>query len=1066
MPVDYFGFKEEPFGVGPNVRFFYYDAARQHVHAHLTSSIREGRGLVLLTGERGVGKTILLRHLADKLAVGQRVALLAPSGVLCCESSPSFADILRACRVRSNASDGAADDERDESGLASFLDGRKMTDPPVALILDGADHLPQEALERLKALSALPADERGRLSIVLSGCLDASEGLHCTAFEAARLNADVSLRLQRFQDRDVKPYVCHRIQLAGRKGPALFAPAAIERIAHYSKGNPLSINRFCRSTLVIASNQTIKTVSAEMVDQVAAGNLRGTTAEASRDPANSPVHVSDLKLPPGVPGVARGSATDSEKDPSPPPQPVFDRTTAATEDAGEKFHFQDESDGDADETTEIAAYARIPSLQPLEEYVPEDRVRSWSRDRAAIAVRLVWVFLAVTLVSGVAGVYLSQTGRFDAIEFTERWLDLLPGRGSTLAEHDPRGPGFVGGQPSRWVEPTGKLDREPPSETKTGSSSGGPRQAAEEQRQGIEERLQDRGSPANAAAEARSEEAFAKTGLSAAPRSLPAPGTATEKAGPGMELIPVAETGESVDRPEGAVSATSGGGTDGTSEITGSTTGMKPLMPADERNAGRESALESGAVTEPGDAAETAKVAAEAGSPTEADQPAASEAAPADMETAAGTEDTADRGEGTVDMGSPTEADQAAASEAAPADMETAAGTEDTVDSGEVAVEASSPTEADQPAASEAAPADMETAAGTEDTADSGEGTAETGSLVADDQPAASEAAPADMETAAGTEDTADSGEGTVEANSPTEADPAASAAVPAAPAPAAVSEDTADSSRVAVETGSPTEADQPAANEAVPAAMETAAGTQDTVEGSVAAAGAEAAAGSNEVMDNPAFAIEPTTDAGPAGSDPLPAGKKFGSAANLGAAVAANGAQEGTVPETARATVWTDISEIRDVPLGLPERESLSQRQSQPAKPEVLAPGEPPTSFRVAETTEPQVDLNQLLARGDQFLALGDVASARLFYRLAATRGSAKGATALGSTYDPIYLERVGIVGTKPSAAEAIKWYRRAIDMGDRAAETRLHDLVSRLEKAAALGDGEARRILDDAGK
>jgi hypothetical protein len=37
---------------------------------------------------------------------------------------------------------------------------------------------------------------------------------------------------------------------------------------------------------------------------------------------------------------------------------------------------------------------------------------------------------------------------------------------------------------------------------------------------------------------------------------------------------------------------------------------------------------------------------------------------------------------------------------------------------------------------------------------------------------------------------------------------------------------------------------------------------------------------------------------------------------------------------------------------------------------------------------------------------------------------------------------------------------------MGDRAAETRLHDLVSRLEKAAALGDGEARRILDDAGK
>jgi hypothetical protein len=339
------------------------------------------------------------------------------------------------------------------------------------------------------------------------------------------------------------------------------------------------------------------------------------------------------------------------------------------------------------------------------------------------------------------------------------------------------------------------------------------------------------------AAEARLEKALAKAGPPAAPGSLPTPGATTKKAGLGTGFIRVAEIGDSVDSPEGAVLTASGVGTDETVEITGpptitgSPTGIEPVNPVDEGDAGRELTLESRSTTETAVAAKSAKVVGEAGSAAAADQPAAS--------------------------------DQVA-------------------------------------------------------------------------------------------------------------------------------------------------------------------------------------------------------TDADPAGSDPLPAGKNIGSAANLGAAAAANGAQEDTIPETVRP----ETSEVRGVPQGLPESEPQSQLQSNPSEPEVLAPGEPPTPFRAAEATQPQLDLDRLLARGDQFLALGDVASAGLFYRLAATKGSAKGATALGSTYDPIYLERIGIVGTRPSAAEAIKWYRRAIDMGDRTAAERLGELVNRLERAAASGDGEARRILDDAGK
>jgi TPR repeat protein len=80
----------------------------------------------------------------------------------------------------------------------------------------------------------------------------------------------------------------------------------------------------------------------------------------------------------------------------------------------------------------------------------------------------------------------------------------------------------------------------------------------------------------------------------------------------------------------------------------------------------------------------------------------------------------------------------------------------------------------------------------------------------------------------------------------------------------------------------------------------------------------------------------------------------------------------------------------------------------------------------------------------------------------MAATKGSARGATAMGSTYDPVYMEQTGVVGPRPSPAEAIKWYRQAIDMGHRGAEVQLRELKNRLERAAALGDGEAQRILE----
>jgi TPR repeat protein len=108
------------------------------------------------------------------------------------------------------------------------------------------------------------------------------------------------------------------------------------------------------------------------------------------------------------------------------------------------------------------------------------------------------------------------------------------------------------------------------------------------------------------------------------------------------------------------------------------------------------------------------------------------------------------------------------------------------------------------------------------------------------------------------------------------------------------------------------------------------------------------------------------------------------------------------------------------------------------------------------------KLDPALLIARGDEFLRQSDVTSARLFYKLAASNGSAAGATAMGSTYDPILLERNAVRGVKPEPGRALAWYKAAAELGDAGAKARSVQLLDALRRDAARGDPEAKAILD----
>jgi hypothetical protein len=114
-------------------------------------------------------------------------------------------------------------------------------------------------------------------------------------------------------------------------------------------------------------------------------------------------------------------------------------------------------------------------------------------------------------------------------------------------------------------------------------------------------------------------------------------------------------------------------------------------------------------------------------------------------------------------------------------------------------------------------------------------------------------------------------------------------------------------------------------------------------------------------------------------------------------------------------------------------------------AIPAVEAPAEPAPAVAAAPAPGPNPEADALLARGDDLLATGDVAAARLFYQRAAEQGNAAAATAVGQTYDPAVLELLRVRGGRGDARMAAEWYRKAIAAGDRQAEIRLKRLLAR---------------------
>lgn len=273
---NYFGFRETPFGVTPDPRFFYSHPLYLEGLAALVYGIKAKKGMMMLTGEVGTGKTILLRKLMRQLETTVQFVFISSSHI----TSYGLVELMIQDLGLANKEKNRLEmiHELNDYLLAQLQKGRA-----VALLIDEGQNLSDDALEGLCSLSNLETEEEKLLQIVLVGQPELATRLGKSSFRRIKQRIAIHHRLQSLQTiGEVEDYMRHRLRVAGYEGPEIFNREAIEAVWYYSAGTPRLINIICDSALALTCQTFKKKVSAYTVMKAASALLLERGHEAPK----------------------------------------------------------------------------------------------------------------------------------------------------------------------------------------------------------------------------------------------------------------------------------------------------------------------------------------------------------------------------------------------------------------------------------------------------------------------------------------------------------------------------------------------------------------------------------------------------------------------------------------------------------------------------------------------------------------------------------------------------------------------------------------------------------------
>jgi general secretion pathway protein A len=259
---EFYGLRELPFALTPDPRFIYFTPSHTEVMANLHYGIESGKGLIVVTGEVGTGKTTILRWMMQRLDRTVLVAYIFNPRLSVTEFYQHLASLLDVQKWETKpellVSLGQALDSRHSRGLRTVL------------IIDEAQGLSPAVLEEIRLLSNFESDTAKHLQIVLTGQPELRNVLNYP--DLRQLKQRVALRcvikaLPSVEETD--RYITSRLLASGAERTELFSSEAVDYIYRCTEGIPRNINNLCDNALLAGYAAGELTVGRAIVEEVA-----------------------------------------------------------------------------------------------------------------------------------------------------------------------------------------------------------------------------------------------------------------------------------------------------------------------------------------------------------------------------------------------------------------------------------------------------------------------------------------------------------------------------------------------------------------------------------------------------------------------------------------------------------------------------------------------------------------------------------------------------------------------------------------------------------------------------
>ncbi|MCU0868970.1 MAG: AAA family ATPase [Burkholderiales bacterium] len=246
MYYQFFGLRHAPFRITPDTGVFFEGGNRGAVLEALIYAIREGEGIVKVTGEVGSGKTMLCRVLQQRLAGSVDIVYLANPNVPPDEILHAIAFEMQ-LPVRRDAT-------RLEvmHALQDHLLQRHAARRQVVVFVEESQGMPLATLEEIRLLSNLETDHDKLLQIVLFGQPELDENLRNPSIRQLRERITHSFYLSPLSEGQIRDYLAFRLHAAGYRGPDLFPGPVIRAVARASAGLTRRVNIIADKTLLSA----------------------------------------------------------------------------------------------------------------------------------------------------------------------------------------------------------------------------------------------------------------------------------------------------------------------------------------------------------------------------------------------------------------------------------------------------------------------------------------------------------------------------------------------------------------------------------------------------------------------------------------------------------------------------------------------------------------------------------------------------------------------------------------------------------------------------------------------